>query len=118
MFPLLFVGLFSTLGTLFSIGLAIGAKAARTAVVVASVAMATGVLALGLGTIGKIDSERGAMKAIGNVGPADRAVIAAAGLEESRAVWALGAWLGLPALLAGSGCLAISGRRLFRAETK
>ena len=84
--------------------------------VFSTLVMAAGAFAIGLGAIGKTAALRAGKSAIGHVEPSGQATIAGAATEEARVVLAFGALLGIPALLAGAGCLAVQQLRLPRPE--
>ena len=88
------------------------ARLARTAVIVSTLVMAAGVLALGVGVVGRITGQRASMAAMGSVDPQDRPTILHAGAQESAVSLTFGAAVGLPALLFGALCLAVQLRRL------
>ena len=106
------VGLLAVPGAIAALALTFPPKLARTAVPISTLVMGSGVLGLGLGALGRVTGQRLTLAAAAHVNPGDRALILAAGTEESAAALLFGAGIGLPALLAGALCLAVQLGRL------
>lgn len=107
--------LFAAVGSTGALALMASSKRARTAVMMSTWVMATGLLAIGLGVLGQVSHHRGAMGAASMVSPEDRGVVLAAGEHAARVMVTFGAMVGFPALLLGTLCLTLQWRRL-RAE--